>query len=228
MLGWVGADGYLGKSYFEFKGATTPEAVSCVRRHWPHDHNVSRVDSCEDYDGSSVLGRLVSIIDLHRDPRVKRGLIASRDDDGGSTYYWGAKTSAAMVRCYEAGKMKERLHFQRPGWVRVELQLRPAKSVSKLAASHASPLDVWGFSGWTSKVAQAFSGVDVPRFVFDYTPPQFDRTTLYLARAFRRHFEEMKADFGDWDCVGREIEAIWSADDQAQEEARKAGDRRAA
>jgi hypothetical protein len=118
-----------------------------------------------------------------------------------------------MVRVYEAGKMKERRHFNRPGWVRAEAQIRPGKSIEKIAASQVSPLDCWGFSGWSRRVAERLSSCDVQRFAAPVDVATFDGTTLYLARHFRRHWEEMKADFGTWDCIGREFEAVWAADD---------------
>jgi hypothetical protein len=216
LLGWVGHDDYLKTSYFEFKGPTSPDAAACLRAHFPDSHTVSRLDSCEDYEDPKALERLVSIVDRVRDPRVKRKVIASRDD-GGSTFYWGSETSAAMVRVYEAGKMKERLHLGRPDWCRCELQLRPGKPLLKMAASQVEPLHAWGFTSWTGRLAEELSSVDVPRFVAPQIQPTYDRTTLYLSRAFRRHFQEMLSDFGSWDCVGREIESVWTADDQAEE-----------
>jgi hypothetical protein len=118
-----------------------------------------------------------------------------------------------MVRVYEAGKMKERLHYGRPNWVRAEAQVRPGKSLEKQAAAHISPLDAWGFSGWSRRAAERLSECEVQRFAPAADVPVFDKTTLYLARQFRRHFEEMLADLGDWECLGREVQAIWAADD---------------
>jgi hypothetical protein len=56
---------------------------------------------------------------------------------------------------------------------------------------------------------------DCPRFAPPSLPVEFDRTTLYLARAFRRHLAVMNEDLGSWECVGREFEAVWAADDLA-------------
>lgn len=212
-LGWVARDAYLDTSYFEFKGSGTPAASAAIRKHWPEKHSVSRLDSCEDYDGADVLDRLVSLVDQCKDPRVKAKAIVPRSGDDGATYYWGASTSRVMVRVYEAGKMKERLHYGRPNWVRAEAQVRPGKSLEKQAAAHISPLDAWGFSGWSRRAAERLSECEVQRFAPAADVPMFDKTTLYLARQFRRHFEEMLADLGDWECLGREVQAIWAADD---------------
>lgn len=215
-LGWVGYDSHLEASFFEFKGGTTPACASAIRKHWALKHNVSRLDSCEDYDEAGCFPRLVALLDQARDPRVQSHEIRPRHGDRGTTTYWGAVTSRVQVRCYEAGKMKERLHFGRPNWVRVEAQVRPGKSMEKLAAAQVNAVDVWGWSAWTKRAAELLTHVEVPRFAPPSEPPEFDRTTLYLARSFRRHLEEMRAEFGDWVCVGREFEAIWRQDDEAK------------
>lgn len=216
-VGWVARDAYLDTAYFEFKGSRTPDTSAAIRRHWPR-HTVSRVDSCEDYDDTSALGRLVGLVDDLKDPRVKSKAIIPRSGDDGATYYWGASTSRVMVRVYEAGKMKERRHMGRPHWVRAEAQIRPGKSLEKVAAASLGPLDVWGFAGWSKRVAERLAQVEVPRFAPLADVPTFEKTTLYLARNFRRHWEELLADFGDWECVGREIQAVWEADDKAEQE----------
>lgn len=216
-LGWVGHDYQLDTAFFEFKGSTTPACVAAIRKHWPHTHTVSRLDSCEDFNEAGCYGRLVSLVDGCIDPRVKSKQIAPRlGADDGTTTYWGSTTSRVMVRCYEAGKMKERRHLGRPDWVRVEAQVRPGKALEKAAAAQASALEAWGWSAWSRRAAEQLAQVEVPRFAPPAESPEFDRTSLYLARAFRRHLEEMKAERGDWECVGREFEAIWAQDDAAR------------
>jgi hypothetical protein len=145
-----------------------------------------------------------------------KAIVPRGDSDDGATYYWGSPTSRVLVRVYEAGKMKERKHFGRPEWVRAEAQVRPGKSTEKHAASQITALDAWGFSGWSKRVAEALSECDVGRFAPVTEPPTFDGTTMYLARAFRRHWEEMLSDFGSWECIGRELGAVWAADDEAE------------
>lgn len=216
--GWVGRDTQLDASFFEFKGAATPEAVSGIRRHWPEAHTVSRLDSCEDFNGEDAYGRLVGLVDRCVDPRVKSKQIAPRlGADDGITTYWGAPSSRVMVRCYEAGKMKERAHVGKPHWVRLEAQVRPGKSAEKAMAARISALDAWGFAAWSSRVAAEVAGMEVERFAAPSTPAEFDRVTLYLARTFRRHFEALLEDFGDWECIGREFGAVWNRDDEAAE-----------
>ncbi len=214
-IGWVGRDQAIDTAYFEFKGSLTPDTSGAIRRHWPTDHTVSRLDSCEDFDGPGVFQYLVGVLDAAKDPRVQSKAITPRDGDRGETIYWGSPQSRVMVRCYEAGKMKERLHHNRPNWARAEAQVRPGKANEKVLAASLSALDVWGFAAWSRKAAEVLAQVEVERYAAPAELPSFDKTTLYLARAFRRHLEQMKQDFGDWECVGREFESVWAADDQA-------------
>lgn len=214
LAGWVGHDSQLDTAYFEFKGATTPDTSKAIRNHWGQQHTVSRVDSCEDFDEEGCYAKLLRLVDHAKDPRVQSHEIRPRDGDRGITTYWGSPTSRVLVRCYEAGKMKERLHFGRPNWVRLEAQVRPGKAMEKRAAAVLSALDVWGFSAWSQRAAERLTQCEVPRFAAPSEAPEFDRTTLYLARAYRRHFEAMLEDYGDWECVGRELASIWLRDDE--------------
>lgn len=223
-VGWCGTDSVLGAAYFEFKGTATPQAVAAIRKHWPSpQHTVSRLDPCEDYDDTEAFSRLVSIVDANVDPRVQSHMVAPRNGDRGRTFYWGTRQSQAMVRVYEAGKHKDRLHFGRPNWVRAEAEMHPHKSLLKLAAASLSPVEAWGLAGWTQRVAEKLCEVEVPRFSVPQDPPRFDKTTLYLARAFRRHWELMFEDYGDWECIGRELREVWRLDDEARENGRALG-----
>lgn len=214
-LGWTGHDAQLDTAFFEFKGSTTPVCAAAIRKHWGEAHTVSRLDSCEDFNEAGAYGRLVALVDGLADPRVQSKEIRPRRGDHGITTYWGSTTSRVMVRCYEAGKMKERLHFRQPHWVRLEAQVRPGKAAEKRIAASVSALDAWGWARWSQRVAESIGQVEVERFAPPSNPPEFDRTTLYLARSFRRHFEELLAERGDWECIGREFELIWSKDDAA-------------
>lgn len=214
---WVGHDRQLEAAYFEVKGATTPPAVETIRRHFAGAHAVSRMDSCEDYSDPGSYSRLVAVIDESCDPRVKSHAWQPRLDDAApATTYWGSPQSRVQVRCYEAGKMAERAHHGRPDWVRVEAQVRPGKAAEKLAAASVSALDVWGYSAWSKRAAEKLSTVEVQRFAPETGGASFEKTTLYVARAFRRHWEELLADYGDWECIGRDFEEIWKLDDEAK------------
>lgn len=227
-VGWVGLDQQLDAVYFEFKGSRTPETSAAVRKWWPDDHSVSRFDSCDDWDQLGAFGRLVSLMDAAKDPRVQSKAITPRDGDRGETIYWGSPTSRVMVRVYEKGKTKECLQHARPNWARAEAQIRPGKAAEKALAARLSPVQAWGFAGWSRRAAESLCGVEVERYAAPADLPTFDGTTLYLARTFRRHLEQMRLDFGDWECVGRELQAVWLADDDAKASTQAALARRSA
>ena len=214
--GWVALDEHLETAYFEFKGERTPDAAACIRRHWGESHTVSRMDACEDYNEPGAFVQIVRLLDQAKDPRVQSLAMTPRDGDRGETIYWGSPQSRVRVRCYEAGKMKERLHLGKPNWARAEAQIRPGKAKEKLLAAKVSPLDAWGFAAWSQLAAELLSRTEVQRFAPESTPPTYHGTTLYIARAHRRHLEEMLADHGSGECVFREFQAIWAGDDLAK------------
>lgn len=217
---WVGFDEGNGLVYVEGKGETTPELVDCIRCHWP-DHSCARLDSCEDYNAPGAFEALQSVVRAAALAAGSRGRVPdlgfrALPDDPVKGRTWGSmcRGGVAHLRLYEAGKMPDRIHWG-PDAVRLEGEFRPHSAAEKRAAASMTPLEVWGLSGWTHRVAQALAEVEVPRFQSPVSPYTQEKTTLYVARAFRRHWEEMLADFGDWECVGREIQEVWRLDDEA-------------
>lgn len=209
MAAWVAWDRGNEAVYFEGKGDTSPDLVAAVRELWP-GHTVARADVCEDYDEPGAFEQLVRVVRQHKGPRVYGGFAKLPDDDQdhGRTWEAGVRDRFYM-RVYEAGKMRERLHHQRPHWVRAELEARPHYAADKRVAATLTPLAFFGLSAWTARVGGALSQVEVPR----YQPPtrayHFDRTTAYLATTFERHWRQLLEDLGDWECVGRELQSHW-------------------
>lgn len=62
----------------------------------------------------------------------------------GRTLYLGASSSVSQVRIYEKGKKEG----GDKNWVRVEIQVRPAKAAGKRLAAGYSPHQFWGSSKW--------------------------------------------------------------------------------
>jgi hypothetical protein len=216
LAAWVGFDQANESVYVEGKGETSPALVECLRQAFP-DHTAPRLDVCEDYDQAGAFELLQGLVRAHKGDRVKGGYVALPDNpDEGRTWAAGVRGGAAYVRVYEAGKMRERAHVGRPDWVRAELECRPHYAKDKAAAARMSPLEVWGMAGWTRRVGEALAQVPVPRYVADPRAYAEDKTTAYLARTYRRHWQEMLADLGDWECVGRELARIWQEDDELQ------------
>lgn len=217
---WVGFDQGNGLVYVEGKGETSPELVSSIRCHWP-GHTVPRLDVCEDYREPGAFEALQRVVRAAADApsrgsKPMLGYTAFPDDPvAGRT--WGnlRRGGLAYVRLYEAGKMPERAHWG-PDAVRLELEARPHSAAEKIAAARMSPVEVFGLASWTHRLAEVLSGLDVPRFEAPPCVYTQARTTQYLARTFRRHWHELLEDFGDWECVGRELAEVWRLDDEAK------------
>lgn len=209
---WVAADPGNRTIYFEGKGESSPDLAAAVRELWP-GHTVARADVCEDYDDPGAFDSIVGLVRRSKGERVYGGFAKLPDEGHGDGRTWEAgKRDRYYIRVYEAGKMRDRQHLGRPHWVRAELEARPHYARDKAAAATFTPLAFYGMSAWTARVGGALHGVEIPR----YEPParafDYDRTTAYLGRTFERHFREMLADLGDWECIGRELQRYWQAD----------------
>ena len=132
----------------------------------------------------------------------------------GRTWAAGTRGGVGYLRVYEAGKHPDRVHLRRPNWARAELEARPHYARDKLAAASMSPLDVWGLCRWTHQVGQRLSGCEINRFEPQARQYSHDKTTLYIARTFRRHLEEMSRNGED---LMRTCRDIWDADDLASQ-----------
>lgn len=207
---WVGLDAASGAVYVEGKGETSPALAKAIRAHFP-GHSAPRVDVCEDYDERGAFDALQAVVRAAKGSRVKAGYVALPDDvEDGKTWAAGVRGGVGYLRLYEAGKHPDRIHLGRPDWARLELECRPHYARDKLAAARMSPLDVWGFTSWTHKVAEAVTTCPVSRFEPEVRKYSFDKTTRYLAITFRRHFHEMLANGED---IGRTVQAVWEEED---------------
>lgn len=209
---WVGFDESTGLIYVEGKGETTPDLVKGIRTHFP-DHTAPRIDSCEDYDDPGAFETLQRLIRHSKGDRVKGGYIALPDDvQDGRTWTAGTRGGVGYIRVYEAGKHPDRVHLNRPNWVRVEAEMRPHYARDKAAAARMSPLDVWGLSSWTHRVGELLSQVSIDRFEPEIRRYSHDKTTRYIALTFRRHLEEMLANGEHLEATIRDV---WREHDEA-------------
>jgi hypothetical protein len=213
---WVGWDRGNGTVYFEGKGETTPDLAKAVRRHFK-GHTVARADVCEDYDAPGAFERLVGLVRECKGPRVDAGFVRLPDDpDKGRTWSAGVRGAVGMIRVYESGKMRERLHLGRPNLARLELECRPHYAEQKVAAASMSPADFWGFTAWTHRVGEAITQVDLARYEGSVRRTTEHKTTLYIARTFRRHLEGLlEREGGDQAAVMQVFARVWAEDDQA-------------
>lgn len=211
MAAWVGtaSDGLI---YVEGKGETSPALVQAIRTRFPA-HSAPRVDVAHDVGGEGAFESLQALIRARKGVKVEGGYVALPDDvDKGRTWAAGVRGGAAYLRLYEWGKHPDRgPNFERPDVVRAELEARPHYARDKQAAARMSPQEVWGLSAWTHRVGEALLACDLPRYEAEARRYTADKTTLYLARTFRRYFEEKLADGED---VMRNFQQVWEEDDE--------------
>jgi hypothetical protein len=210
--GWVGFDGGNGLVYLEGKGQTTPQWAQAIRDLWP-DHGCPRADVCTDYNEPGAFDALMGLVRDVKGPRVWGGFVALPDDPTeGKTWAAGKRGAPAYLRLYEKGKQPDHLMDGKPDWVRLEGEFRPHTALHKVAAARLSPMEFWGLTAWSKRVGEAVTQCQIERLEEIERKYSHDKTTLYLARTFRRFWEEQLADGVD---VIRTFQDIWREDDRS-------------
>lgn len=216
LAAWVAWDRGNEVVYVEGKGDTTPDLAGGIRVAYP-GHSVPRADVCEDVDEPGAFEQLVGLVREFKGERVYGGFNKLPDDPSlGRTYEAGVRGGVAYLRAYQRGKMPELAALGRPDLARLEGEFRPHYAKDKRAAAAMEPEQFWGLSAWSARVAEAFMRCPIPRYVSAPRDYSTDKTTAYLALTFRRHWQELLSDLGDWECIGREFERIQREHDQAQ------------
>lgn len=188
----------------EVKGERTPKAVEALRSRF--EHRCTRGDVCADFDAPRAFQRLYrqcrQVKKAHRVIGAKAG---DWDDfpEKGRTMYLGAKTSPVRARLYEKGLQPEYAHLNRPDWVRLELQVRPAKDAKSTFAA-LEPADFWGASRWSRDLAAMAlqNHVDPHPAGTMYRESDTDRAIRFMCRQYGAHLMSLFADLGSWECVG--------------------------
>lgn len=193
-------------------GEDTEPFVSAVRRCWPDQHTVSRMDTAEDFQGPGSWDRLnaecLSLADSLR-LKVSQAGDYHRLEDG-RTLYVGSRKSPVFIRLYEKGKqLRAKVTHGAEDipedWVRLEGQVRPQKEAKK-AAAFATPEEAWGFSAWTADLARRCMSLDVPRVRMNvWREADDDRAFHFLVRQYGPLLERLRCQLGDWQCVGLQI-----------------------
>lgn len=199
---WGGRQGDW--ALIEVKGERTPRAVETIReRFW---HRVTRVDSCADFEASGAFdGLLRCCLDVkkaHPDTAFDHppGSPPSPPSWPPSS---GAPTSAVRVRLYEKGKQSEYRHLERPDWVRIEAQVRPAKE-AKTAFNKLSAADCWGASRWTRELAAQvlMQHIDPHPVGTVYRLSEREKAVRWMCKQYGAHLLGLRDDVGGWAEVG--------------------------
>lgn len=187
----------------EVKGERTPQAVERLRTR--SEHRCTRVDSCYDIDQPGAFDAISEALQgIKQEYKLwgeKRG--DWDNPETGRTLYLGSPSSAVRMRFYEKGKQPEYRHLGRFDYVRLEVQVRPAKEARDHYAT-LSAEEVWGAASWTRKVAsevlrttvQAHPAASVTR------QPSLEERLAWLADQGGPTLLELFRNLGSWECVG--------------------------
>lgn len=198
---WGGRQG--DRIMVEVKGTRTPAVVERLREAAPH--RCTRVDACADFEAPGAFARLLAHV---MEVKERHGLYGERRGDWdmpelGRTQYLGANSSAVRARLYEKGKEPDHRHLNRPDWVRLEVQVRPAKEAKEVFA-RLTPAEVWGASKWTRDLAGLALGEAIDPFpaASQTRLTSLERKLRYLAIQYGPTLLELRQDLGSWECVG--------------------------
>lgn len=194
-------------------GEHTAAFVEAVRGHWPSNHDVSRLDSAQDFDEAGCWEKFVQIslavakrLDL--DSECQGDWVGHHPGVKGRTLYIGSRKSPCFVRLYEKGKQMRGLNpaiaanFSE-NWVRLEAQIRPNRH-NRAKAAIVSPLEAWGFSMTTREVLVACTNENVPRIeALGHNRSNHERTMDYIAHHYHKAFTLECADAGSAESFGR-------------------------
>lgn len=195
-------------------GAAADEAAALVRSVAPV-HLVARADVCEDVESPGWFDQAFStILEVAQEKRVKVFRHGEWDLAKARTVYLGSPTSAVRVRMYEKGAEMMAKHpaakheFSRD-WVRMEIQVRPAKRESKIQMSRVPAADWWGCSGYSQQLADRLLCQEVPRLAVGtiWRASELERAEMHMIKQYKNVFERLLEVHGSWEAVGEHIGA---------------------
>lgn len=191
------------------------------RSEWTNNHEVTRIDVCEDFDGgfeemSEQLLTLANKKNLYID---QRGDWIRKNSKQGRTLYLGATTSPVRCRLYEKGKQLAEA-FTNTGllppkgfpiqMVRLEAQVRPVKHQRKVAAV-CELKDIWGYSKWLQEVAKNVLETDAMRCSADaFRSTDRERALQFLVKQYGKTLSLKANELGSWGEVGLLLEKMYN------------------
>lgn len=218
---WYGGNG--GGTHVEASGDDAPVLARFLQEHLATAYRITRVDSAYDFiDGepwAELFDACMQVADWlpSGEPRARKLSVRTvgdwlRVEEGhpdGRTLYIGSPSSPYMVRLYEKGKQLRKAFPDQadkfnPGWVRLELQLRPQKSARRDVAA-MSPREVWGAGAWSRDLHALALGIAVDKFgMQEKSPPDDDRAWHYLVKQYGPLLRR-RADALGWDGLRDEL-----------------------
>ena len=154
-----------GNPHLITSGATTDEVVPVLRGAWSGVHEVTRMDTAQDFDTVGGYDQLHALMqELAQASKLSVTEIEStRNGVRSRTMYLGAPSSRVRARLYEKGAFEHQLgnSAASESWVRLEAQIRPTGQHARPVATGLDALESWGLSRWTRDLARLAMGAEV-------------------------------------------------------------------
>ena len=202
-----------GNPHMIASGATTDEVVPVLRGAWAGAHEVTRMDTAQDFDqeGGYEALRAVLLRLAESNGITTTSMESTRNGVTSRTTYLGAPSSRVRVRLYEKGRYEHQLGHadESEHWCRLEAQLRPTGKPARQRAAELDALAAWGLSRWTRDLAREAMGVDVEPVTMQLRrEPDYMRALRSLQRQYGATLQRALEVEGSWDGVGRLIGVI--------------------
>lgn len=186
-------------------GSNSPRFADFTRKNFP-DHQVSRADVAIDYNEKDSFKRLSKLLkDFAMGTRLKTAVAGDWiKGNQGRTLYLGGRTSSTYLRLYEKGKQLGM--GANPDWTRCELEVKPSSKEGKAHLATLTPIELWGASRWSLKVAELLGHTDIARVPTGtvYTPSDDERALHYLIKQYGPLLDRVYHLCGDdWDLLGQ-------------------------
>jgi hypothetical protein len=203
-------------------GSVAHEVEIWLRGKWQGGYIVSRADVRIDTVSEGAFEYLYGLCKGVSDVLdIKRKQLGDWDVEGspsGRTYYVGSKSSVVQVRLYEKGKESG----GDKNWVRLEIQVRPAKRIGKEKASAYEPEQFWKCSAWSSLLyATVFNHSDKVKpetLGTVWSLSDQERALRALVSQYGNTLEKLADDLPyGWDSIGRylfELRCMSYVDDE--------------
>lgn len=214
-----GTGSSAGSSMFQAEH-TAAEVYPVLQDMFP-THSVSRLDACEDYSGDGTWDRLEALLTrICTDHRVSMSPFGeghwrpdgTRDSSKGRTWYCGSKSSPFRVVLYEKGlQLLAQGIPADPTWVRLEVRIRPSSRAKEtIGSAGLVPSDLLGMSRWGVALGDALGVQDLTRYAIGsvWKPSEQEGMALKIVRMFDRGMDELLAQVGTPEEVGRLLYAV--------------------
>lgn len=194
-------------------GAASDDVVPVLRGAWSGLHEVTRMDTAQDFDQEGGYDRLRAVmLELAERHGVGRQTIESVVNGHRSrTTYLGAPSSRVRVRLYEKGAFeRQKGHGDAPEhWVRLEAQIRPTGQAARRTATELDAVEAWGQSRWTRELAAEAMGLDVAQVTMQLRrEPDFMRAVRALAKQYGATIDTAVAQLGSREAFFELVEEL--------------------